>query len=372
MSGARRLLWVVPEVEGGIRSYSNNLWPAVAQAAAASFEPLEPVIVPGTREGLATALAEVARLLPDVVHIQHEYGLFGSKFPLLYRFPSWLRDIRRIVPESTVVATAHTVLEPRYRYPLAGRGVQIPIRAFSNVFLRSRMRKAWGERTWGALDGVIVHSKTQIESVRLSGCPRVAEIPHFVPAGSGLPEAPKPGQGQVMIFGYISPEKGQDIAIEAFARSRAGGRLVIAGGVRRREEMGYMEHCRGLIRKLGLQERVEITGFVPSERLARAYAEADLVLAPFRETWGSGSLATAFAHGAPVLASDLALNRELAERVPGCLEFFKSGDPGDCAVAIDRLLASAEARKSLSKRAGEYRERYQPERIARLHLEFYG
>jgi len=106
-------------------------------------------------------------------------------------------------------------------------------------------------------------------------------------------------------------------------------------------------------------------------RLEGLYGMADLVLAPFRETSGSGTLAQAFARGMPVLASDLPLNQEITEREPGCLAFFRSEDPEDCAVKVKELLANDPARETLKAAARRYAEKCAPARIAEEHVRFY-
>ena len=94
-------------------------------------------------------------------------------------------------------------------------------------------------------------------------------------------------------------------------------------------------------------------------------------MAPFRTTSGSASLVQALARGAAVLASDLPLNRELNDRVPGTLAFFASEDPIDCARQIESLLADAARRRQLGQQARQYAVNNAPAVIARQHLDFY-
>jgi len=92
----RRLLWITPEVQGGIASYSQMLWPAVAEAATAAgdFAPLTLLrTAPVVR---ADAISAARELKPDLVHVQHEYGLFGGLNPVRDRFPGWIQtQLRR-------------------------------------------------------------------------------------------------------------------------------------------------------------------------------------------------------------------------------------------------------------------------------------
>jgi glycosyltransferase involved in cell wall biosynthesis len=367
-----RLLWMTPEKSGGIASYSQALWPALAAQARAEggFEPLE--LIQSAPSDLSGLIREAAALRPQLVHIQHEYGLFGGKNPPWDRFPGWMSDLRSSLgSEVRIVATAHTVIPDDYQFEVSGRGWQAPVRWLANRLLLPRLRRHWGKETWEKFDAVVVHSGLQVAAVR-QHCGQAVEVPHFVPEAPMTPaQKQEEGRFRLTVFGYFTPEKGQDVVIDALAHVGAPIRLRLAGGVRRQEDEKYLQHCLQKIDSLGLRDRVEVTGFVPDSEITRIYAESDLVIAPFRWTSGSGSLAQALARGAPILASDLALNQEISARVPGALEFFKSEDARDCAVQIDRLLSDAGLRDRMREGARRYAQENSPVRTAQRHLEFY-
>lgn len=362
----KRLLWIIPEKSGGIRSYGDALWPAVkvqweSQHGHVALDPLYE---------LPTA-QEVEKLEPDVIHVQHEFGLFGSKIPGFYTFPKWVRGVRRVLPDVKIYATAHSVLGPQYKYPWRATGFQMLLRQAANLVLVPLMRETWLKKTWGILDGVVVHSTLQLGIIKNTGCPQVADIPHFVferraPTPVGLPDT-----AEILVFGYVSLEKGQDIAIRALARVKTPCKLIIAGGIRRDADSGFLSRCERLVEKLGLSKKVLITGYVESAEIDKFYGRAALVLAPFRDTSGSGTLAQALSRGAPILASDLPLNRELNRRVEGCLSLFKSEDVEDCAKKIDELLTHPSARSEIKARALKYAGEFSIEKTALRYLEFY-
>jgi glycosyltransferase involved in cell wall biosynthesis len=362
-----RLVWVVPEESGGILTYSNGLWPSIERACVeAGWEAVRVDSAPVRTRAAARELAgRIRELKPSLIHVQHEFGLFGSKRPLEYQFPYFLKSLHGIAP---AVATAHTVLGAEYVLPLKGEGLGLAVRRALNHFALPYLRRLWLEKSWGALDGVVVHSRLQVASVGGAGCGRVVEIPHFVFDSRTLTRgAPR----DVVVFGYFSPEKGQDVAISAWKLVPGPGRLVLAGGVRRPEDQDYFDRCKRLISELGLEARVEITGFVPEKEIDSIYARAALVVAPFRETSGSGSLAQAFARGMPILASDLPLNQELNDRVLGCVATFRSEAPEDCARQIQRLLEDGAARDAMAVSARRYADLCSPKEIAALHMRFY-
>lgn len=370
MSELKRLLWIAPEEQGGIRHYSETLWPFVNvgwESSALVFDE-------------AAAIKTARSLQPDIIHIQHEFGLFGSRLPFRYRFPAWLKRVRQAAPCAKVLGTGHTVLDSTFEFPWKNRGWQTLPRWVMNQVALPYCRFLWTRKTWGLFDGVIVHSALQTRTVSDSGCPKVTVIPHFVGTAASVralfsPEGPHAAP-VILVFGYFSPDKGQDVVIRAFARllttqASCSAQLVLAGGARRKEDQAFLEHCRGLVRSLRLEERVQFTGYLSPEQVNAAFARAALVVAPFRETWGSGSLAQALDRAMPVLASDHPINREIGDRQPGALAFFRNEDPVDCANEIGRLLADPAARKALSEAARRYAEACDVRSIARMHLDFY-
>ncbi len=359
---AFRILWVAPEEKGGIRSYTETLWPELKKAW--QGDPMDPLF-------RLPEISELERWQPDLIHVQHEFGLFGSKIPGRYRFPSWVRQVRRALPRTKIVATAHTVLGRDYQYPWRGRGMQAPLRWLANHTAVPLMRRTWLEGTWGKLSGVIVHSQSQVETVRQAECPRVVEIPHFVPSRSPIFKHSPAQPPEILVFGYLTPEKGTDVVIEAMKHLKTPAKLVLAGGLRREEDQAYFDSCERRIRENGLSDRVKITGFIPSESMDPYFERASLVVVPFRETSGSGSVAQAFARGSAILASDLPLNRELNLRQSGSVALFRSEDPEDCAQKIDRLLNDPEALRNLQLNSLAYAEQCSIGKTIEKYLEFY-
>jgi glycosyltransferase involved in cell wall biosynthesis len=331
---------------------------------------------PVTARSLDAVTRELRARSPALIHIQHEYGLFGRKAPLSYVFPRWVARLRREFPGVPICATAHSVVESGHRYSVRGAWPEQLARRLGNR-LAPMLNRRWREGTWGLLDAVIVHSERQVAEVIASGCSRVVEIPHFVPE-PGVNHAIPPWLERfedrdplLLVFGYFTPEKGQDLVLRALARRPGVARLVLAGGARRTEDRWYLARCERMIEDFSLNERVRITGFVADEDLAGLYARADLVIAPFTATSGSGSITHALGHGAAILASDLPINREIADRVPGALAFFSAGDPNDCSERIAELLADPARRMDLRARARAYAVEHAPARIAGRHVAFY-
>lgn len=196
-------------------------------------------------------------------------------------------------------------------------------------------------------------------SVSLVPCGLDARV--FRPAGRreararlGLaPEAP-----YVLYAGRFDPGKGIDVLLEALAvlRREAPVRLLVAGSFSP-EGPDALEHRRLLVlaEALGVADALVPLGRLAPERLADAYAAADLCAVPSRyESFGLVAIESQ-ACGTPVVASRVGgLPFAVREGQGGCL--VPAGDPEALAEACGRLLADAPLRERLG-RAGSRRVR---------------
>ncbi|RZL05180.1 MAG: hypothetical protein EOO89_27015 [Pedobacter sp.] len=100
MATKRILIWLVAEESGGIRDYAEELWPDVqAQSSAQGWEPVLILSPPLKTSGdVRKIVKRIRELQPCLIHVQHEFGLFGSKVPFRYRFPELARLLSDIAP----------------------------------------------------------------------------------------------------------------------------------------------------------------------------------------------------------------------------------------------------------------------------------
>ena len=143
----------------------------------------------------------------------------------------------------------------------------------------------------------------------------------------------------VLSVGRLERCKRVDRAIAAMASLDPAFRLVVvgAGPVRRRLEAHAAD--------LRVSSRVEFVGSVPDTQLYR-WLRTGRVLVTLAEHAASGlQVIEAISAGAPVVASDIPVNREAASRADGAVVFFVSpeGSPFEVAEAI-----SEAARMSVS------------------------
>jgi glycosyltransferase involved in cell wall biosynthesis len=157
------------------------------------------------------------------------------------------------------------------------------------------------------------------------------------------------GSGDYLFYaGRLDRLKRLDLAIDAMKRVRGGARLRIAGTGPLAEEL------RKQIVGLGVEDRVELLGFVDAEDLLRLYAGCRAAYyAPLNEDYGYVTV-EAFLSGKPVVTTTDA---------GGPLEFVTDGETGlvtpptpeAIAEGIDRLWTLPEARLREMGEAGRQR-----------------
>lgn len=159
-----------------------------------------------------------------------------------------------------------------------------------------------------------------------------------VPSGVTIPgeierEAPC-GALRLLYLGRLHPKKGVENLLGALRHleSEAGPActLTIAGG----GEPAYTASLLGLVRQLGLSDRVEMVGEVYGEAKARLFARSDVVVVPSYTENFAMVVAEALAHGVPVIASRGTPWARLEEVGAG---LWVDNDPESLAAAILRM-----------------------------------
>ena len=230
--------------------------------------------------------------------------------------------------------------------------------AYRNVRTR-RYRRA----TLAAADLYLATTERAREALLLEGAAaeriRVAppgiDVERFAPARTAAP--PADGRHLIVSIGRLVWEKGHQDLLRALALLRRRGRddvraLIVGVGPEERR-------LRGVIADLGLEDRVELRGWVPNDDLPGVYASAScLVLAslptPFWEEQFGMVLAEAMAAHVPVLA---AASGAIPEVLGESGTLFAAGDWAGLA---DALAAGPLAGAPGTRRAPE------PERLERF------
>lgn len=376
--------WGVP---CGIATYAGNLVASLERMGiAGEVFPLEPHAwehyLPADVARLRGRIVERARDC-DVVHVQHEHGLFG----LSKGARASARNYGRILGDllaagKPVVTTFHTApLGGRPRHGIA-RWLE-RIKGFSRARTWRRRVAAPHARARGrAL--ALVHAAHTRHALVKSGIPETAVrlMPHgcLPPRVStiGREEAKRilgipQGTTLLTIFGFIGRYKGHDMALKALAHLPPSYRLAICGGPHPDARDGFFESVLRQVERLGLEDRVTITGWLDPAEADRYYAATDVCLAPYREEAGlsaSGAITWALSSGRPVVASKIEAFQSIQRSSP-CMLMTAPGRPQEMAWAVERLRDDDRLAESLVAGAGAYCREHSWDRVAGQTLELY-
>jgi len=291
--------------------------------------------MPTLRQGFAKALAARRQLAAlearsDALLIQLPFpaplGLLGGQGPRLYHVCA---DVQEIVRSAGAYRGAEGV---------AARGLAAGIHQ-----LYRRLTRLPGARavTHGeALAARLGHpaGRAVVSSTLLSG--EIASARRQRPAGAPF---------RVLFVGYLRPEKGVGVLIEAFRRLRErvpGAELAVVGAADVNER-GVDAGLRAALAPELAAGRVQLLGqlgFGPA--LFQAFADADVLALPSFSEGTPRVLVEARAFGCPVVASAVGgVPSSVSDGVDGLL--VPPGDPAALAAALARVAEDIDLRRDL-------------------------
>lgn len=328
----------------------------------------------GDARELLRDIASQARLY-DVVHIQHEHSLFGhavSHTAATRNYGELLRLLRAV--DRPAVTTFHTV--PLGSEPLGWP--PSPARWIRNW----NRRHAWRRHVSGSFAAgghgarAIVHSASTRRVLVRRGMP--AEAIHIIEHGClpsrelkldrlsaktrlGLP----PATVMVTMFGFVGRYKGHEVAIRALARMPDRYRLAICGGTHPESQDRCLASLVRLARRLGVEDRVTITGWLTEDDAALHYAATDICLAPYIDAHlaASGAITWALASGRPIIASKIPAFQEMCRKHP-CMLLTTPGMADEIAWAVEKVAADDAFARRLVDAASRYVEDHSWQRAA--------
>lgn len=301
------------------------------------------------------AFSTMVRFTPDVIHIQHEFGLFGknmgvSVIPLILNF--------RLIG-IPVVTTLHTV------YSDMPKEHELIIRS---ILMNSNY--------------VIVHEEYQLENIKRKFPPDLVNKMKVIPHGArevdpipdakkiiGLPEDKK----VVLMIGYLRPSKNFELIIDLFPeilKRYPDAILVIASKVRGQEHIEYRNMLFQKIANSPVKDNIIfIRGQLPQHIFDTIISSADVVVLPYRLTSQSGILAHCLAFGRPIVVS----------KSPGLENVIKEAGAGiSCSTkeefvnAIVKIISDQEFSKKLSENGRRYvKDNISWSIISEKHIELY-
>ena len=386
-SGMRVLHISTWNIQCGIATYCDNLVKALAASGVENdvfpicphqWTSALPRDVDQLNSDILAAAADA-----DVVHVQHEHGLFGIANGSGYAAKQYgriLRGLRGL--GKPVVTTFHTELispSPAQRMH--------KLNGFIRDWMRHRKWRARVAHQFGVRRGearAIVHSARTRYAFARAGLP--IDSIHFMPHAC-LPQRQFkidrykaksllkiPGHCKLLtIFGFVGRYKGHDLAVNALKQLPEDYRLAICGGAHPESRDDFLTHLMSQIKEAGLQDRVTITGWLPTESAELYYAATDICLAPYRADSGlsaSGALTWALSSNRPIIASKIDAFQPI-QRESGAMMMITADALEELCWAIQRLADDEVLQERLVQAAGNYVEKHSWRKNAENTIQLY-
>jgi glycosyltransferase involved in cell wall biosynthesis len=290
-----------PPIECGIGTYTHwlrcsliatgRVRVSVIAPAGASGDDVFPIYEPDSPSSLQRIQEVATRCRPDIVHIQHEYGLFGRErgravlelFKLFHGMK---------VPIVTTLHTVNTAGDPLKRQLLS----QI-VHASTCIIVHEAFQKAYITQTLGE------HLREKVNIIE-HGIRTVTPVP-YAKRQLGLADVKV-----VLLCGYIRPRKAFHHIVEVFpnvARAVPNAVLVVGTALRRPDE--YVDYRDALLTQIAQSpcvDRIQVhTGHLTHDEIDTLVSAADVVVLPYEQGAQSGILANALAFGRAVVTSGL-------------------------------------------------------------------
>ena len=304
------------------------------------------------------AFSMMIRLTPDIVHIQHEFGLYGKHFgvsviPLIIQFR--LAGI-------PVVTTLHTVYSKISDEHL--------------IIISSLIENS---------NSVIVHEPYQFETLKAyfnkkELLNKIQVVPHGArdvepientKATIGIPSDTK----VILMIGYFRPSKGYDRIIRLWPRivekhSLNDILLMVAGKIRGVENRDYRNMLFKEINSSAEKDTIKvIRGQISQNSFDTILSASDVVVLPYSISSQSGIVAHCLAFGKPIVTSNTLAMSSLIEKTHAGLI---CNTDKDYIENIDAILSNDDLRKEFSENALRYvRNNISWMKIAQKHIEIY-
>ena len=372
-----------PPMEGGVGAFTQELARALADLhhevhiitdrRARPFEAhrrwqdlLEPVDIgfaqlhPNVKQWRWTAVSQIAdvalRYNLDVVNVQYQAAAYNMRSPAINLLPWRLKGLTK------TAVTFHDLRVP-YLFPKAGRLRQTAVTTMAKY-----------------AHGAIVTNRADFEALTAVVQTPVRQIPigsnitTYTPNHVELQEARdllglQSGDCLLGYFGFLNESKGADTLLHALASLEAHVHLVFIGGQTGSSDptnnQSFLEQLKGLIRELGLEDRVHWTGFQPDQRVSTFLHAADLMVMPYRDgvSLRRGTLMAVLAHGRPLLTTTPAM--PTPELIHGeNVWLVPPDDAAGLATAVHTLLANPALRAQLGQRAALVADLFTWDKIA--------
>lgn len=295
-------------------------------------------------------LAEVGGV--DVLHVQHEYGIFGET-------DSILRFLARAEGEGLTkasVITMHTV-----QHPLSGKEWAV------------RFQRLLGRYS----NGVIVHSRLQEFELYSEGVDlnKILRIPHGTLLNPYLGHSKREllqslnmeidiEKPIIALPGFVRRDKGADVILQALDLLPKKPIILVAGEPKDEDVAAALKSNRDV---------VFLPKYLTQEEMLKMIALADIVVLPYKDRPGTYSVS-----GVLHLSMG-ALKPVIGTRVPRLVELYENarrlvavpGDAKDLALRLKWVMDAYDYAITYASNLYSYAVRVQWSRMARRHVALY-
>lgn len=290
----------------------------------------------------------------DILHIEHEYGIFRDGLGLL----SVIEEAKNEGLARKVVITLHTVYHPSSRRSDA-------------LFLQKNLHS-------NAIDKIIVHSRLQEFELEAQGLPidKIIRIPHgtLINPYISMPRYKlceslgirrEQLNGTVIVTpGFIRPDKGLDVLLEALTYAQFNYTLIVAGEFRDKR-------IKELIEKSN--HTIVIEKYLSHDEILKLIALSDILVLPYRDKPGtysvSGILHLSMGSLRPIIGTKVPRLVELYERAPRMC--VTPGSTRDLRERLNWVHNNYDLAVAYMSELYAYAARTQWIRMARRHLALY-
>lgn len=312
---------------------------------------------PASYKGILAALEEIGGV--DVLHVQHEYGIFGASKELL----EVVAEAKARGLAAAAVITLHTVV-----HPMAANRYEGDVISFQ-------------EGLPHYFDEVIVHSAAQEFELHAQGLPysAIERIPHgtmvnpYIDAPRRIMAA-KLGLGEeilehplLALMGFLKPNKGLDTLAEAISMlDDLDFRVIIGGEVK---DEGVRRH----LESIGDDRLVFIERYLSADEILMIAALADTLVLPYRDAPGaysvSGILHLSMGSLKPIIGTRAPRLMELYTNAPQLT--VRQASPEELAEKIRWVIRNYDLAVAYAGPLYSYAARTNWRRMARRHLALY-
>ena len=349
-----------PPTECGIATYTQYLSNAVAAKGmeirmlgqlGAKGDNVFEVYSPVDKDIAGKLFFYIERLTPDLVHVEHEFGLFGEQRGV--QIIEFL--IRCQLAETPTIVTLHTVFEDlKYEEKII---VQHILNLSSAIIVHEAFQKEILINNYECLNPIVV-------------------IPHGVREVDLIPNAKAllnlEDKKVLLLAGYLRSTKNFEKIISLLPDLVAQNNdmvLLLASRSRINEHSDYKDEIYQSIDNIGLKKHVKVLhGKFPQYTLDTILSAADVLALPYTKGGQSGVLAQASALLLPVITSDLKSFKNWIIEVNGGL--YAESDK-EYISQITRLLQDDDLRNEFRENIKESNKHRNWATIAQRHIDLY-